>query len=111
VSEVRCTWCGTAVAKEDGYRAAQPSGERVAAFCRLEHVVPWGIQGAHWEAGTLDEAPAGDAADAGRCAECGVPLGDTRVVIVRHRGAHRIADTFCGADHLLAWAKAGGRWR
>jgi hypothetical protein len=31
--------------------------------------------------------------------------------LIRHRGEHRIADAFCGTDHLLEWAKAGGRWR
>jgi hypothetical protein len=30
---------------------------------------------------------------------------------VHHRGEHRIADAFCGADHLRDWAQAGGRWR
>jgi hypothetical protein len=29
---------------------------------------------------------------------------------VRHRGEHRIPDGFCSVDHLLAWAKAGGRY-
>jgi hypothetical protein len=33
------------------------------------------------------------------------------VLLVRHRGEHRIADAFCGIDHVLAWAKAGGRWQ
>jgi hypothetical protein len=33
------------------------------------------------------------------------------VLLVRHRGAHRIGDAFCGTPHLLEWAKAGGRWR
>ena len=31
-------------------------------------------------------------------------------MLVRHRGEHRIADDFCSADHMLEWAKAGGRW-
>ena len=39
------------VGPDDGFRAAEPAGERVAAFCRLEHVVPWVISGAHWSAG------------------------------------------------------------
>jgi hypothetical protein len=30
---------------------------------------------------------------------------------MRHRAEHRIADAFCSVDHLLEWAKAGGRWR
>ena len=47
----------------------------------------------------------------GRCAHCTAPLDDTYVLLVRHRGEHRIADAFCNPDHLLDWAKAGGRWR
>jgi hypothetical protein len=92
-----CSWCGVEVGVDEGFRAAEPEGERKAAFCRLEHVVPWAIQGAH--------------DGLGRCAHCGGPLGDRRVLLVRHRGEHRIADAFCGVDHLLAWAKAGGRWQ
>jgi hypothetical protein len=33
------------------------------------------------------------------------------VLVVRHRGDHRIGDAFCELDHLLQWAKAGGRWQ
>lgn len=110
MAEVRCSWCGTAVDPTEGYRAAEEAGERVAAFCRLEHVVPWAIQGAHWEAGVLAERPREDASLAS-CAECGRPVGETRVVLVHQRGEHRVADAFCNPDHLRAWAQAGGRWR
>ena len=48
-----CSWCGVEVGTDEGFRAAEPEGERKAAFCRLEHVVPWAIQGAHWEPGTI----------------------------------------------------------
>lgn len=106
----RCSWCGVSVGRDEGYRAAEEAGERRAVFCRLEHVVPWAIQGPHWDAGSLGEAVPADPALA-RCAQCGAELDDTRVVLVRHRGEHRIPDAFCGSDHLLAWAKAGGRWR
>jgi hypothetical protein len=110
VTAERCSWCGEAVDAEDGFRAQELAGERRAVFCRLEHVVPWAIQGAHWEAGTILQP--GDPDDGlGRCAHCGGALDDRRVLLVRHRGEHRIADAFCGVDHLLAWAKAGGRWR
>ena len=108
-----CSWCGVSVEDDDGFRAAEPVGERRAAFCRLEHVVPWVIQGARWDPGKLhgldpdDEAAAG----LGRCAQCAGPLDDTYVLLIRHRGEHRIADAFCNPDHLLEWAKAGGRWR
>ena len=50
-----CTWCGAAVEADDGFRLYEPAGDRRGVFCRLEHVVPWAIQGPHWEAGELDE--------------------------------------------------------
>jgi hypothetical protein len=102
----QCSWCGEAVDRDDGFRALEPEGGRRAVFCRLEHVVPWVIQGAHWSA-------ASDAAVAGApetCSQCGAKVGDRRIVLVRHRGEHRIADSFCHAEHLLEWAKAGGRY-
>ena len=52
-----CTWCGAAVDRDDGYRVREDPGARHAVFCRLEHVVPWAMQGAHWEAAD-PEAPA-----------------------------------------------------
>jgi hypothetical protein len=104
-SEDRCSWCGEGVATDDGYRLAEEPGERRAVFCRLEHVVPWAIQGAHWDAGS------GASAGVERCAWCEEQLGEVRLVLFRHRGEHRIADGFCSVDHLRAWAAAGGRWR
>ena len=108
-SSERCTWCGARVEPEDGFRAAEEAGERRAVFCRLEHVVPWAIQGAHWEAGEPDEPEALTAA-VDECAQCGQALGDVYLVLVRHRGEYRIPDGFCSVDHLEAWAKSGGRW-
>src|SRR4051794_19461699 len=71
----QCTWCGARVDREDGYRIAESPGERRAVFCRLEHVVPWALQGAHWMAGTPEEpSHVADGLDA--CAHCGEPLGD-----------------------------------
>jgi len=89
-------------------------------FCRLEHVVPWFIQGPHWEA-DVPEEPSGLHPARGErealtpsaiddCAHCGEPLSDVAVVLVRHRGEHRIPDAFCSAEHLAEWAKSGGRW-
>jgi hypothetical protein len=103
-----CTWCGTPVAAGDGFRALELAGARRATFCRLEHVVPWAIRGAYWEPAPEDaEAPAGLT----ECAHCGAPLGDAPVLLVRERGDARIADGFCSVEHLLGWAKAGGRYR
>jgi hypothetical protein len=105
----RCSWCGARVEADDGWRAYEPAGERRAVFCRLEHVVPWVLQGTHWDAGAFDE-PRGLGDGPMRCSHCGAELGDVHVVAVRHRGEHRIGDTFCTAEHMAEWAKAGGRW-
>ena len=95
--------------RDDGFRLLEPAGERRAVFCRLEHVVPWALQGPHWEAGTIEE-PRGLEGSLERCAACDGSLPDTRLVLVRHRGEHRVPDAFCSVDHLLDWAKAGGRF-
>ncbi|HEY7268028.1 MAG TPA: hypothetical protein VH501_10050 [Solirubrobacterales bacterium] len=104
----KCTWCGTEVEPDDGFRAYEPAGERRAIFCRLEHLIPWSIQGAHWEAGTMWE-PVNEVVT--NCSHCGAELGDAHVLLVRHRGEHRVPDGFCSVDHLTEWAKAGGRWQ
>jgi hypothetical protein len=105
-----CSWCGRPVEAGDGWRVGEMPGARRATFCRLEHVVPWEIQGARWDAGELEE-PAVRDAELDACAQCGEPLGDVRVLAVRRRGPHRIPDAFCSAGHLAEWAKSGGRWR
>lgn len=69
----------------------------------------WGLRGAHWEAGVTREAVAVDEAVT-KCARCGAQLGDAHVLLVRMRGEHRVPDGFCSVDHLVDWAKAGGRW-
>ena len=107
-SEQDCTWCGRPVEPGEGYRLDEEPGERSAVFCRLEHVVPWSIQGPHWNPGTTGAA--GGADRPADCAHCGEPLGDVRLTLVRHRGEHRIPDAFCSVDHLAAFAKAGGRY-
>jgi hypothetical protein len=99
-----------AVERDDGFRLAERPGERHATFCRLEHVVPWAFQGAHWQPG-LPEEPSSVDAGLDTCAHCGDPLGDVRLTLVRHRGEHRIPDAFCSVTHAAEWAKAGGRWR
>jgi len=106
----RCTWCGADVEHDDGFRVYEPAGERRAVFCRLEHIVPWALQGAHWEAGGLDEPSAIDEGPLS-CSQCGRELADVHVLLVRHRGEHRVPDDFCSVEHLVEWAKAGGRWQ
>jgi hypothetical protein len=110
MSDEPCSWCGNGVEPDDGFRLYEPAGERRAVFCRLEHVVPWAIQGAHWDAGGLTEPATIDAGPIA-CSHCGKPLGEVHVLLVRHRGESRVPDDFCSVDHLLEWAKAGGRWQ
>jgi hypothetical protein len=109
MTEESCSWCGVGVEPNDGWRAAEPVAERRAVFCRLEHVVPWAMQGARWGAGMLSE-PAGLEDSLTECAQCGEPLPDTYVLLVRHRGDHRVPDAFCSPDHMGQWARKGGRW-
>jgi hypothetical protein len=109
VRDPRCEWCGVAVERDDGYRLEERPGERRAAFCRLEHVIPWAIQGPHWQPGEIEEPP-GVEEGIESCSQCGRSLPDAHLVLVRHRGEHRIPDGFCSADHLRAWASAGGRF-
>jgi hypothetical protein len=104
-----CSWCGARVDESDGFRAYEPAGERRAVFCRLEHVVPWAIQGPHWDAGALPEPEPGGRSTT--CSHCGAGLGEVHVLLIRHRGEHRVPDDFCSTEHLAEWAKAGGRWR
>jgi hypothetical protein len=104
----RCSWCDRAIEREDGWRLHELPGARRAAFCRLEHVVPWEIQGPHWEAVPPGEEP--EPAAGASCAHCGEAIGDVSLTLVRHRGEHRIPDVFCSVGHLADWAKAGGRW-
>ncbi len=102
-----CSWCGVAVDEDDGFRLVRTG--RGAVFCRLEHVVPWVMAGAQLGAA----AEAGDESDLGLgvCAQCGADLEGDAVLLVRHRGAHRIGDGFCDVEHLASWAKRGGRFR
>jgi len=109
-SVIQCAWCGDEVEADDGFRAYEPAGERRAAFCRLEHVVPWAIQGPHWDPGPLEEPPSLDEGEL-RCSHCGRTVDDAHVLLVRHRGEHRVADAFCSVEHMNQWAKAGGRWQ
>jgi hypothetical protein len=109
-TEQSCTWCGTAVGRDDGFRLRDASGERRAVFCRLEHVVPWQIKGAKWEPADDDAPGAQGGESAEPCSWCGEQPGPERLLLSRHRQQHRILDSFCDADHLAAWAKQGGRF-
>ena len=55
--------------------------------------------------------PAGTEARPSCCSHCVAELGEAYVLLVRHRGGHRVADGFCSVAHMREWATAGGRWR
>src|SRR3954451_3194765 len=101
MTQLMCTWCGKPVEPDDGYRLYD--GDRVAVFCRLEHLVPWQMQGERWQSAEVRSTEVRSAE--GQCAECGEPA---RVLLIRHRGEHRIPDAFCSVEHAAVWAKAGG---
>lgn len=96
-----CVWCGASAA--DGFVLVDAANARGARFCRLEHLVAWSIRGPRWEA-----APAAVDALPERCSLC--EAAAPALLLVRTRGPHRIVDGFCTLDHLLAWARAGGRY-
>jgi hypothetical protein len=123
-----CTWCDAQVEPTDGFRAHEPAGARYAVFCRLEHIVPWEIQGGVWLPGPAEDPGISPGSETGKmlgraaeegegegdqrcCSHCDAALDETAVFLVRHRGEHRIVDGFCSAAHMAAWAKAGGRWQ
>ena len=110
MSSEPCSWCGEDVDPDDGFRVYEPALKRRAVFCRLEHIVPWALQGPDWGEGETEERPRTDQGPL-RCAHCERALDDVGVLLVRHRGEFRIPDQFCEVDHLAAWAKAGGRWQ
>jgi hypothetical protein len=103
-----CTWCRVPVGDDDGFRLSGSHGR--AVFCRLEHVVPWVMSGSRFDA-TATGAAAESDLGLGVCAHCGADLEGDAVVLVRHRGPHRIGDGFCDVHHLSNWAKHGGRFR
>ena len=104
----RCSLCGEAIEPGDGFHLSEPAGERRAAFCRLEHVVPWALQGAHWQPGTIPRPP-GLEESLASCSQCGAPLPDVYVLLVQHMGERGVPDAFCSVDHLADWAREGGR--
>ena len=87
---------------------AEPEGERRAAFCRLEHVVPWAIQGAHWDPGGCSRAATSPTRASGAAPIAATTLGDARVLLVRHRGEHRIAGRLLLAS-TTCWRLGEGR--
>lgn len=103
----KCDWCTVKISEDDGYRLLRPARKMGAAFCRLEHVVPWLMKKNDWHIWTDMETP--------EEAELHLPEGETDLgedpyYLVRHRGEYRIADGFADRETLMAWATAGGRY-
>ena len=85
---------------------AELPGERRAAFCRLEHMVPWAIQGAHWEpGGPTEPSRIGDSLE--RCAHCGEPLGDVAWCSSGTAASTASRTRFCSVDHLADVGEGG----
>lgn len=103
----QCDWCGVGIEEGDGYRLLEPGRSLGAAFCRLEHVVPWMMKKNQWHIWRDVRVPKD--ADP-HCDRAGEELGEGALYLVRHRGQYRIADGFCDRETLLKWATAGGRY-
>jgi hypothetical protein len=104
---LKCDWCGVYLDDESAIKLLWPSRSLGAAFCRLEHVVPWIMTKNDWHIWDRVEVPEG-AADS--CAQSGVDLDEGAIYLSREREGIQIADGFAGPEELLAWAKAGGRY-
>ena len=122
-----CTWCGADVEPWDGFRAYEPAGGRRAVFCRLEHVVPWAIRGAHWEPLPLEAEGVQDGLERVRVVRRGAARGPRRARalarrapdsgrILRRRpparvgeGRRALPDLSCPFGHGLGPAAAGTR--
>ena len=89
-----CSWCRRALDPGDCWLLALPAEDVGAAFCRLEHIVPWAMRGPGWTT-AAPQLPEG---------------ADAPVVLVRRRGGHSMAEGFESVDAAAAWAKAGGPW-
>lgn len=105
---LKCDWCGVYLDDESAIRLLWPDRSLGAAFCRLEHVVPWIMTKNDWHIWEGVETPE-EAAPS--CAQSGIDLEEGAIYLVRERDGIRIADGFAGPEELLAWAKAGGRYR
>lgn len=103
----RCDWCGVGLDPDEGYRLLRPRRNMGAAFCRLEHIVPWLIKKNDWHIWDDVEIPEGAPE---RCSLTGVELDEDALYLVRIRGEHRIVDGFADTDALRSWATAGGRY-
>ena len=99
----------SAIEREDGWRAPELPGERRAAFCRLEHVVPWAHPGPALGAGRAGRAGGlADSIDA--CAHCGEPLGRrARAAGAPPRRAPHPRRLLLGRAHGRL-GEGGGRW-
>jgi len=101
VSE-QCAWCGEPIDPGDSYLLQ--SGQGAAAFCRLEHVVPFVMRDRRLiPAGAPRPRPR-----AAPCTHCGAPTSADPVALAHNRSGEILSHDFCSLDHARAWALKGG---
>lgn len=105
--KMKCDWCGVGLDADEGLRLIQPHRNLGASFCRLEHVVPWLMQKNDWHIWPKVEVPP-EAAPV--CAQTGKELDEDAWYLTKRRGDVEVADGFTGAEAVLDWSKAGGRY-
>ena len=103
----KCDWCGVGLEDEDGVRLLKPARNMGAAFCRLEHVVPWLMKKNDWHILGPTEIP--DSATP-TCSVTGEDLDESSIYLVRWPSGVEVADGFQDSDALLEWARSGGRY-
>ena len=103
----KCDWCGVGLGERDGLRLVKPARNMGAAFCRLEHVVPWLMKKNDWHILGTAEVP--DAADP-VCPVTGEELEESAIYLIRWPSDVEVADGFSDTEALLEWARSGGRY-
>lgn len=106
-SRLKCDWCGVYLDEDSGVRLLWPDRSLGAAFCRLEHVIPWIMTKNDWH--IWDDVTVPEEA-AVTCAQSGADLGEGAIYLTKERDGILVADGFSGPEELLDWAKAGGRY-
>ena len=97
-SAAGAAWTST---RDEGFRAAEPEGERRAVVLPPRARRAVGHPGRALGARARSSRPASPTTASGAARTAAARSATRRVLLVRHRGEHRIADAFCGVDHLL----------
>ena len=103
-----CTWCGNEVEPGDGFRAYEPARRAARGVLPARARDPLVDPGCPLGRGHADRAAVSRSGRDPLLPDRQAELTDTHVLLVRHRGEHRVAHVFCSVDHMTAWARQAG---